>query len=827
MEALEEKVEEEQREEELKALEVSDTFQDVEAEASGEQASSKSDGQNHFDCRSIDTSQLPASYQTNTLQEEKLLALAAHFQQQYKHLCPARQPLFLHPANECGVQKFVSTTLRPTLLPYSELYNWDGCASFISDFLTMEPLKCPLTLPTSLYSPTTILSCQRGNCFDFSVLLCSLLLGAGYNAYCVHGYATREMCNLDQSLELCPLLSKPQQRQVPKEGVEKSTKYRVKPLLLHMAELQQEDMEKAELEAAEKSKGREKEEEVEEPRADPWHGLRVHAWVLVLAGKREVTESFFINPFTGSSHSTRDEHFLGIESIWNHKNFWVNMQDCRGGCKDLLFHLGDGSSWEAMLSGSTRPPQASKEEKELLERDEDDLQGKEQAATSLDMPPSWVAQLQLSPTELQTRYPQGRKVTLYKKAKLEKWAPYQHEKGLVQRLSCYTDLPCTEVVEVREWFKHREDMLERREVNKQTQLSTDYFSPGHLFHLKAHSYTSLEPEAERRMEFYHEARADDLQRCHASASRLTEHFVGRADLLHLLHVEFAEGEKKPTLDGSKTGRSFRPVVLIKESFQRNPAKPAEEDVAEVVFRIPERKIHLTYHLDENSITASKREFFQVAERDMEGQKIFRTHEMCITYEVGSSEKGKSRYQLYKLFQRLSKEEQKLKEEIQQFEAEVLDILKMCEEKEAAVKLFLPISDTERDEKRRQQHEAMKSTVEEKLPGPEEQPLDFLAPFLRPVGHGEPLSRRQALRVRESCLADLRQQLRHRLSIIQDRLEKVFPALLPGSVCAPLAGGHCTAPAGPQIKDQNSSKVTELNPLATADPSSSAGWGQRG
>lgn len=35
--------------------------------------------------------------------------------------------------------------MRPTLLPYTELYHWDGCASFVSDYLTMEPLKCPLT----------------------------------------------------------------------------------------------------------------------------------------------------------------------------------------------------------------------------------------------------------------------------------------------------------------------------------------------------------------------------------------------------------------------------------------------------------------------------------------------------------------------------------------------------------------------------------------------------------------------------------------------------------------------------------------------------------
>lgn len=38
----------------------------------------------------------------------------------------------------------MSTTLRPTLMPYPELYNWESCAQFVSDFLSMVPLPDPL-----------------------------------------------------------------------------------------------------------------------------------------------------------------------------------------------------------------------------------------------------------------------------------------------------------------------------------------------------------------------------------------------------------------------------------------------------------------------------------------------------------------------------------------------------------------------------------------------------------------------------------------------------------------------------------------------------------
>ncbi|KAF1496359.1 Dynein regulatory complex subunit 7, partial [Eudyptula minor novaehollandiae] len=778
MEVLEEKEEEEQREEELKALEISAKLQDLETKVSMEQICIPSDVPD-FDWTSIDTSQLPSSYKTNSLKEKKLLHIADHFLQQYAHLCPDRKPLFLHPVNECGVEKFVSTTVRPTLLPYMELYHWDGCASFVSDYLAVEPLKSPITPPSSLYSPTTILKYQRGNCFDFSVLLCSMLIGAGYDAYCVHGYATHEICTLDETLELCPLLRKPQE--VPKEGMKKSSnKYRVKPPpdLHSKFELQQEAKKAAETEQKNKEREEEKVMELEKPRRDPLYGLRVHAWVLVLSGKREVPETFFINPFTGNSHSTMDEHFLGIESLWNHRNYWVNMQDCWNGCKDLIFDLGDAIRWEIMLSGSNKPLQLlpdAEEEKELSDRDMDDMQEKEEDM-SFDMPPSWVAPIQISPREFETRCSQGRKVILYRKAKLEKWAPYLNGNGLVKRLTIYADLDCTEVVEVREWFKNREDMLDMREVNKQTQLTTDYFSPGHLLNLKAHTYTSLEPETGHTMEFYNEARVDGLQKRVENANEMTEYFVGRDDFLHVRHMEFGKRGKKIHLAGTRTDINSQPIVQIKECFHRNLEKPADEDVAERVFLITEETIHLTYHLKDKYITASKKDFFKASERDRKGSEIVMTPEMCITYQAGSSEKEKKLLHLYKLLQELTEEEKRLKQQVRQSEAEVLNILKIRENEETAVKLSVSIYNTERNEKRRQQNEAMKNTMEDELSGQEEQNLDYLAPFLIQIGYREKMTKGQALRLRDDCLTDFKCRLIDKANIIQARFEKAVEEL---------------------------------------------------
>ncbi|XP_062442550.1 dynein regulatory complex subunit 7 [Rhea pennata] len=769
MEVLKENEEEEQREEEeLKALEISGKQYDVGRKLSVDQACTPNDVPD-FDWSSIDTSQLPSSYKTNSPEEKKLLCIADNFLQQYAHLCPDREPLLLHPVNECGVEKFVSTTVRPTLLPYTELYHWEGCASFVSDYLTMELLKSPIAPPSSLYSPTTILKYQRGNCFDFSVLLCSMLIGAGYDAYCVNGYATHNICTMDETLEVCPLLRKPQE--VPKQEEKKSSKYRVKPPpdLQSKFELQQE----AKKEAQEKKERKEEEKETEKPKRDPLYGLRVHAWVLVLSGKREVPETFFINPFTGNSHSTTDEQFLGIESVWNHRNYWVNMQDCWNGCKDLIFDLGDSVRWEFMLLETDKPrlllPDVEEEE-ELFDRDMDNVE-KEEEDRRFDMPPSWVAPIQISPREFETRSPQGRKVILYKKAKLEKWAPYLNRNGLIQRLTIYADSHYTKVVEVREWFKNREDKLEMREVNKQTQLITEHFCPGHLLGLKAHIYTSTEPETERTMEFYNEARVDGLQKRVENASEMSEYFVGRDDFLYFRHVEFGKRVKKIHMAGTRTDVNPRPIVQIKECFRRNLEKPADEDVAERIFLITEERINLTYHLNDKYITASKKNFFKGVERDRKGNEIIMTPEMCITYQVGSSEADKKLFHLHKLLQKLTEEEKQLKNEVWESATEVLEILKIREDEEADIKLTVSIYDTERNEKRRQEYEAMNNLMEDDLLGQEEQDLDYLAPFLIQICNIEKMSKWQALRIKEDCLTDFKHHLTHKANIIQAHLQK--------------------------------------------------------
>ena len=82
---------------------------------------------------------------TNTVKEDLVLQYADHFREQYEQLFPHRPPLLLSPRNEYNVQKFISTFIKPTELNYPELYNCQGCAVFVSHFITYEPLADPIS----------------------------------------------------------------------------------------------------------------------------------------------------------------------------------------------------------------------------------------------------------------------------------------------------------------------------------------------------------------------------------------------------------------------------------------------------------------------------------------------------------------------------------------------------------------------------------------------------------------------------------------------------------------------------------------------------------
>ncbi|KAL0118699.1 hypothetical protein PUN28_009396 [Cardiocondyla obscurior] len=83
---------------------------------------------------------LPDTYRCVSDKERLLLWYAENFRRQFHARYPNRRPLLMACENECRVQKFVSTSIKRSTLPYSELYSWHGCVKFINDHIEYRPL---------------------------------------------------------------------------------------------------------------------------------------------------------------------------------------------------------------------------------------------------------------------------------------------------------------------------------------------------------------------------------------------------------------------------------------------------------------------------------------------------------------------------------------------------------------------------------------------------------------------------------------------------------------------------------------------------------------
>lgn len=325
--------------------------------------------------------------------------------------------------------------------------------------------------PTRLYSPDTVLHKRRGNSYEMATLLASFLIGFGFPAMVVSGYATREVTTNDQKRVTCPY--------IPEDKIELEVeelpdpKYRLKdtPFLKSKFLIQCEQKRlDAENEILEKERRQErlKLEEFERPPPDPVNGRRFHAWIVMLMDvpwcykaefKRTQPQdedeenlepmAFFIEPSTGFRHELTDPCYQGIESIWNHQNYYVNRQFHDTPISEMRWDLSDTSKWEHFLPGE---PFELRKERKMTDDEEIAPEDKVLAIEKhLDMPFSWVDLLHISAVEFEERYVNGEKKEFYKYAIYEKFAPYKNADGLMKRLTLYETLEYENPLRAFEW----------------------------------------------------------------------------------------------------------------------------------------------------------------------------------------------------------------------------------------------------------------------------------------------------------------------------------------------------------------------------------------
>eukprot|EP00842_Homolaphlyctis_polyrhiza_P004040 jgi/Hompol1/4637/HPOL_001817-RA len=680
------------------------------------------------------------SYYTNSRKEQLILQYVDNFNRQYCQLYPGRKELFLSPPNEFSLKKFVCTTIRATQLPYKELYDYRGCASFVADFVTYEPLDPPHELPKSLVSPTYTLKIQSGNCFDMSVLLTSLLRGVGYDAYVVSGYATRNITLMDQTHTSTNQLDiripgessvAPSTSHLDKPAINDtaaSSKYKVKP----PRQLKSNFLTKQEERLAQLALKRDQEQEriqIEkskvgiicmipiEEEEDELKGLRIHAWVLVLPGKREIAEAFFIEPSTGKIYSTENENYLGLESVFSSQNYWVNMQP--GGI-------------------SNKNADMSKDNENASDDDEDDENTSEISFF------------------FESRCPSGTKIVTYKNAKMEIFADYHRADGMVSRVTYLS--PEGQTTQIHEFFDNRRDKLYQRIRVPDSACVREFFSPGRVPHgLKEHILINNETT---EMHFYPSARSDGLLKRLESPRKVIETFIEREDCLSYRSVTY-EIE-----DDARGG-----LIKMTEKFSRNSALPAHQDIHKKTYFLKDEKIRIVYHLEEGRIIASISEFRKPAS-DQKGHIV----ELTNYFEVDPYIKQPKKQHLYAQLLDLLRTEQACMQAIKNSERELGEILQLRQAEERDVSLTISVYDTLRNDTKLPADDDGKDAHKVDEEEAKTVDLDYLSPFLinYTTEQEDPnnLSREDALTVKDACLKSLKERLIEKANIIQGRLDEV-------------------------------------------------------
>lgn len=750
----------------------------------------------------VDKTKVSASYYTTSKKEAMILQYVENFNRQYTQIFTSRKELILCPENEFGIKKFVCTTIRPTQLPFKEMYDYRSCAKFVADYLTYEPLDPPHELPSKLPSPTYTLTMQSGNCFDFSVLLVSLLRGFGYDAYVVSGYSNRDITILDETKTDSESVGIPspvdisgsntiidnsshgdksgnagQKPTVAGGGVNGgggdgngggggvgggAQKYKVKGTrqlksqFLLKQEGKRRDKEKKDIE--QKRLDEEKRRAANFEDDDELKGLRVHAWVLVLPGKREVAESFFIEPSTGRIYSTDNENYLGVESLFSSTNYWVNMQVCYDGMKGIQFDLGDNSKWEFVLLDNTQPGISSKNAAEN-EEDNEEEENDDSSLEILDLPPSWVDRLQVTKEQYESKCPSGSKCVIYRNARVETFAEYHRQDGMISRNTFFADDIRAFNGEIREYFKNRRDKLRERIRIPDVDKIHEYFDPGRPHGLKEH--VTIEGKT-TEIHFYPSARSDGLFKRLETPYKIIEYFTEREDRMIYRSVTY-----EPS-DNPYDDYLHDPAAIMKmtEKFDRNPDVPAHEDSAKQTYFLKEDKIRVISHLENGRIIQSYREFKKPNTDQKTG--VF---EMPNSFEVNPYLKPPKKQHLYAQLCSLIRAEQACAFAIKSSEREVSEILqaRMTEEKDVA--LTTSIYDTIRNNIRlpNEDEKDLHKKEEEESKASD---LDYLSPFLVNHQNSGNLSKEDAQTVKDACLKSLKERLIEKANIIQGKLEEI-------------------------------------------------------
>ncbi|XP_054011422.1 dynein regulatory complex subunit 7-like [Hylaeus anthracinus] len=565
----------------------------------------------------------------------------------------------------------------------------------------------------------------------------------------------------------CPYLKQPKQSPAsPVQITISDNKYKLEPPTEYKSQFLARLEDEEEKLLQEKLRRQEEEQqrlikELEQPPLDKYWGHRVHAWVAILpelGGLRdqEISRPLFIEPSTGVSYKptagNADELYLGVESIWNDQNYWVNMQPFSKSCANIVWDLGKVELWEHVLPGE---PWTMRGVGEAIDEDSAILQEKH-----LDMPFSYVDKININDQEYEKRYPNGRKTIFYKKSKVELYAPYIQTDGLVQRITLFDDYHYVSSVEIQETYANRSDNLVESKRNLIDESVVDCYERGRPDQCKEHQYLENGPntvDAKRSLIFYHVARFDGLSLLEMDPTYFTQHFIDRDDLLYYRHVQFSREKSVPIPNDIH----YRYIWKIIEEFDRNERIKASKDIAIREFAIGDNEIRLAYHYNTGQYSRATRMYVKppLAER---GDRLILNPAMTQGYNP-SDEPDKALDLFYELETQLKEEDQSVTH-VRSTEVEVFNFLKTRDDEYMKPKLLVSVFKKHRDEE--STTDVLMSTwAHAQSERDITEDADYLKPYLARIGNPAEISKDQAQLIQHECLNDYKQLLVQRANKI--------------------------------------------------------------
>lgn len=456
----------------------------------------------------VDASHIPSSHKENS--EKERLCRDTIVNDRIRNILKERPELhnrfFVVVENEFGVAKCVCSTLKPTLLPHPELYDSSECAIFVARYLEYEPLEDSRKPPNTIPSPSQVIDWGVGDCFDFSIVLTSFLLGSGYDAYVVYGEAPEWLSNRDRSHTSYETFMYPGEI---RDEVKKTFSSMI-------------DHDHITEESSSSTNCR---------RSCEWTSCctesepccrKVHCWVLVRSNNRSLASNpcdYFIEPSTGEQYDISSSPYLCIHALWNDKNYWVNTKkddETPRAPRTLTLNRDDG--WVAVFDCSS-----SNNNDRLI----------------FEPPLSWVKSLSLSSEErVFNTFKNGDvRVLLCDRRKIELYSSDQAQlQGIEKKVIEFEDNACLNPIRIVECFGElRTDGLLRRLKLPLKQAFHEWYRKTSKFSIKEW----IESVGENRIiNFHPRGRPDGLESVHeVFGKKVVYTYINRHDNLSQIIVE--------------------------------------------------------------------------------------------------------------------------------------------------------------------------------------------------------------------------------------------------------------------------------------------------